>query len=83
MAVTGAAPRRSAAPRSSRARRVRRCDEAANPRGVGGAPGPVVLDLAPHDASAGSVGRCRVCGRPLRSPESIARGSGPECSKKV
>ncbi|MCT1603626.1 DUF6011 domain-containing protein [Dermacoccus nishinomiyaensis] len=29
------------------------------------------------------MGRCRVCGRPLRSPESIARGSGPECSKKV
>ena len=27
--------------------------------------------------------RCRVCGRPLRSPEAIARGVGPVCEAKL
>jgi hypothetical protein len=26
------------------------------------------------------VARCKKCGRPLRDPESIARGMGPECA---
>ncbi len=27
--------------------------------------------------------RCRVCGRPLRSPEAIAKGVGPVCEAKL
>lgn len=26
------------------------------------------------------VARCKKCGRPLRDPESVARGMGPECA---
>ena len=26
--------------------------------------------------------RCSVCGRPLRAPESIARGAGPRCARR-
>ena len=29
------------------------------------------------------VPRCRVCGRALRSPDSIARGMGPTCERRV
>ncbi|CAM5531501.1 zeta toxin family protein [Leifsonia shinshuensis] len=32
------------------------------------------------DSAAGGVPRCRVCGRPLRSAASIARGAGPTCA---
>lgn len=36
--------------------------------------------ITPTLARSGSS--CRICGRPLRSPASIARGMGPGCSKK-
>jgi len=32
------------------------------------------------DSGDGGVARCRVCGRPLRSAASIARGAGPTCA---
>ncbi|WP_181025738.1 zeta toxin family protein [Rathayibacter rathayi] len=34
----------------------------------------------PVSMSGGSTPRCTVCGRPLRSAESIARGAGPTCA---
>lgn len=33
--------------------------------------------------AAPKVCRCKVCGRVLKSPESIARGIGPTCEQKV
>lgn len=33
-------------------------------------------------AAPGTTGRCRVCGRVLRSPESIAAGIGPICASR-
>lgn len=30
-----------------------------------------------------SVHRCKVCGRALRDPESVAKGMGPSCERKV
>jgi hypothetical protein len=43
-----------------------------------------VLDVAasPSGSSVPESARCAVCGRPLKSPESIARGAGPKCAKK-
>jgi hypothetical protein len=39
--------------------------------------------LEPAGASAPSgAATCRVCHRALRSPESIARGAGPQCARK-
>lgn len=29
------------------------------------------------------VCRCKVCGRVLNNPESIARGMGPQCERRV
>lgn len=26
---------------------------------------------------------CRICGRPLKNPDSIAKGIGPVCEKKL
>ncbi len=43
---------------------------------------PVMVDPAPAMTSAGLTARCSVCGRPLRSAASIARGAGPGCSEK-
>jgi hypothetical protein len=36
-----------------------------------------------YEAELRDQGRCRQCGRPLRDPESMARGTGPECAAKV
>lgn len=30
-----------------------------------------------------SAPRCKVCGRPLRNPNSVAKGMGPSCERKV
>lgn len=30
-----------------------------------------------------SVCKCKVCGRVLKSPESIAKGMGPQCERRV
>ncbi len=38
-----------------------------------------ILDEA-SSSGGGSAPRCSVCGRPLRSAESIARGAGPTCA---
>lgn len=29
------------------------------------------------------VGHCKVCGRVLRNPDSVARGMGPTCERRV
>lgn len=42
-------------------------------------PTPTVLDLAPPAPAQRPT--CTVCGRPLHSAESIARGMGPNCAK--
>ena len=34
-------------------------------------------------ASRAKACHCKICGRSLRSPESIARGMGPTCEAKV
>ncbi|MCL5445225.1 MAG: nucleotidyl transferase AbiEii/AbiGii toxin family protein [Actinobacteria bacterium] len=48
------------------------------PRPTAGA-SPAIRDSL---SSLSSATRCDLCGRPLRSPESIARGRGPGCAKK-
>lgn len=36
----------------------------------------------PHKSNGHARPRCRVCGRPLTSPEAIAKGIGPVCEAK-
>lgn len=38
-------------------------------------------EATPTHANGGSS-KCRICGRPLHSPESVARGIGPGCANK-
>ena len=43
----------------------------------------VSSSASPASQGEGPTGVCSVCGRKLRSPESIARGMGPVCAARV
>jgi hypothetical protein len=40
------------------------------------------VDAERLETALAAAGRCKVCGRSLRDPESVTRGIGPECWSK-
>lgn len=63
-----------------------RCDlpyEDARVRGFGYVFDHLKRDVMPPKAEIWHEGSCGRCNRPLTDPESIARGIGPECIKKM